>query len=68
VIRQVTDSTAEMLRYLGERGLVPDAPVKVMEKAPFDGPLTVRTGDAAHALGQELARRIWVGDRSRTVK
>ena len=67
VIRQVTDSNTEMLRYLGSRGLVPGAPVKVLEKAPFNGPLTVRTGDAAHALGRELASRIWVGDRAEVV-
>jgi DtxR family Mn-dependent transcriptional regulator len=64
VIRQVTDSNPEMLRYLASRGLVPDAPVKVVEKAPFNGPLTVHTGDAAHALGLELASRIWVDDRA----
>ncbi len=68
IIRQVTDSNPEMLRYLGSRGLVPDAPVKVVEKAPFNGPLTVRTGGAAHALGRELASCIWVGDRREPVK
>ena len=60
VIRQVTDSTAEMLRYLGKLGLVPSAPVKIVEKAPFDGPLTVRTGRISHVLGRQLAGHIWV--------
>jgi DtxR family Mn-dependent transcriptional regulator len=68
VIRQVTDSNTEMLRYLGSRGLVPGAPVKVVEKAPFRGPLTVRTGEVVHALGRELASRIWVGERAEAVK
>lgn len=60
VIRQVSDSSAEMLRYLGARGLVPDAAVKVLDKAPFNGPITVRTGNASHVLGRELARHIRV--------
>jgi DtxR family Mn-dependent transcriptional regulator len=68
VIRQVTDSNTEMLQYLTSRGLVPGAPVKVVEKAPFSGPLTVRIGKDVHALGRELASRIWIGDRTeRTV-
>lgn len=60
VIRQVSDSDAEMLRYLGARGLVPNAAVKVLEQAPFNGPITIRAGKSAHVLGRDLARHIWV--------
>ena len=60
VIRQVCDSDAEMLRYLGTRGLVPDTPLEVLDKAPFNGPLTVRTRRTSHVLGRELATHIWV--------
>lgn len=60
VIRQVSDGDAEMLRYLGARGLVPDAAVKILERAPFGGPITVRAGKASHVLGRDLAGHIWV--------
>jgi DtxR family Mn-dependent transcriptional regulator len=60
IIRQVRDTDAEMLRYLGTRGLVPDTVLEVLEKAPFNGPLTVRTGKTSHVLGRELARHIRV--------
>lgn len=60
VINHVSKSNPEMLRYLGERGLVPDADVEVLERAPFEGPITIRTGDASHVLGRELARHIRV--------
>jgi len=60
VIRQVSDSDAERLRYLGTRGLVPDTALEVLDKAPFNGPLTVRTGRTSHVLGRELATHIWV--------
>jgi DtxR family Mn-dependent transcriptional regulator len=64
VICQVSDYDGEMLRYLGERGLVPDATVEVLGKEPFDGPLTVRSGKASHSLGRNLARRIRVKARA----
>ena len=60
VIRRVSDSDAEMLRYLGARGLIPDAPVEVLDKAPFNGPLTVKAGETSHVLGRDLARHIRV--------
>jgi DtxR family Mn-dependent transcriptional regulator len=49
-----------MLRYLGARGLIPEAAVEVVEKAPFEGPLTVRTGDTSYVLGRQLASHIRV--------
>jgi DtxR family transcriptional regulator, Mn-dependent transcriptional regulator len=60
VIRRVSDRDAEMLRYLGTRGLVPDAAVQVVERAPFNGPITVRMGETSHVLGRELASHIHV--------
>jgi len=60
IIRQVSDSDAEMLRYLGTRGLVPDTAFEVLDKAPFNGPLTVKAGRTSHVLGRELARHIRV--------
>jgi DtxR family Mn-dependent transcriptional regulator len=64
VIRRVSDRNAEMLRYLALRGLVPDATVQVVEKAPFNGPITVKTGEAAHVLGRDLASHIHVESRA----
>jgi len=63
VIRQVSDSNAEMLRYLGRRGLVPDTAVEVLDKAPFNGPITVKAGQTMHVLGWELASNIRVEER-----
>jgi DtxR family Mn-dependent transcriptional regulator len=60
VIRQVSDSDAEVLRYLGTRGLVPDTAVEVLDKAPFNGPITIKTGESSHILGRDLARHIRV--------
>jgi DtxR family Mn-dependent transcriptional regulator len=57
-ISRVPDDDSELLRYLGELGLVPDAHVEVLAQAPFGGPVTVRTSSGEHAISRELADRI----------
>jgi len=42
-VARVPDGDSELLRYLGELGLVPEASVEVVAQAPFGGPVTVRT-------------------------
>lgn len=60
VVRGVTEEVAEILRYLGEVGLRPDARVRVREKAPFGGPVTVDVDGVTHAISLELARMVIV--------
>ncbi|HUG64074.1 MAG TPA: metal-dependent transcriptional regulator [Gaiellaceae bacterium] len=57
-IARVPDDDAELLRYLGELGLVPDANVEMVSHAPFGGPVTVRTSSGDYAISRELADRI----------
>jgi DtxR family Mn-dependent transcriptional regulator len=57
-VARVPDGDSELLRYLGELGLVPDATVEVLAQAPFGGPVTVRTQAGEHAISRELADRI----------
>ena len=60
VIRRVPDGDPELLRYLASLGLVPDQAVTMVERAPFEGPVTVSVGDARHAIGRTLAAQIEV--------
>ena len=57
---RVSDSHPEMLRYLGERGIAIGDRLEVVDKQPFDGPLTVRFGGADRVLGGALARAMRV--------
>jgi DtxR family Mn-dependent transcriptional regulator len=57
-VARVPDGDSELLRYLGELGLVPDASVEMLAQAPFGGPVTVRTSSGEHAISRELADRI----------
>lgn len=59
-IVRVRDQSAERLRYLAELELVPGADVQITDSAPFDGPITVRVGDAVKTLDRRLARTIYV--------
>ncbi|MFL5867475.1 MAG: metal-dependent transcriptional regulator [Thermoleophilaceae bacterium] len=53
---RVSDSDPEMLRYLSERGISPGDSFEVLQKEPFDGPLSVRFGDRLHVLGGALTQ------------
>ena len=57
---RVSDSDPEMLRYLAERGIAIGDECVVIARQPFDGPLTVRFGDAEHVLGGTLAEAMRV--------
>jgi DtxR family Mn-dependent transcriptional regulator len=60
VVRGVTDEVPEILRYLAQLGLRPDARVRVLAKAPLGGPVTIEVGDRTHAISLELARMVTV--------
>jgi DtxR family Mn-dependent transcriptional regulator len=52
---RISDSDPDMLRFLGERGIVPGTTLELVERQPFDGPLFVRVGRKVHVLGSVLA-------------
>jgi DtxR family Mn-dependent transcriptional regulator len=57
---RISDSEPEMLRFLGERGIVPGTKLEVVDRQPFDGPVFIRVGGKVHALGAVLARAMRV--------
>jgi DtxR family transcriptional regulator, Mn-dependent transcriptional regulator len=57
-ISRVPDGDSELLRYLGELGIVPGSDLELVGYAPFGGPVTVRTDRGEHAISRELADRI----------
>jgi DtxR family Mn-dependent transcriptional regulator len=56
----IVEHNADFLRYLTSLGLTPGATVKVVEKADYDGTLTVEVGDTSKAIGREAASLIMV--------
>lgn len=61
-VARMSDRDADLLRYLADLGIKPGTRVRLVERAPFDGPLTVMVGRARHVIGPAVARRVWVKD------
>lgn len=57
-VRRVNEHEPDRLRYLAELGLVPGAIVTVLERQPFDGPISIRTSAGERSVGQHMARDI----------
>jgi len=60
VVAKIKDETPEVLEYIASLGLLPGTSIEIVEKAPFDGPVTVKVGGANHALSLSMASNIWV--------
>lgn len=54
------DSDSEMLRYMGDLGLVPGAELEVSEVAPFNGPVTFILNGERKVIGHNVASAILV--------
>lgn len=63
-VSRVGSHDGAMLRYLNSLNLRPGAPVQLVSRAPFAGPLRLRVQNGSfqdeHVIGAELASKIWV--------
>jgi DtxR family Mn-dependent transcriptional regulator len=68
VVRRVSDQDAGRLVYLRGLGLVPDAELEVLERAPFNGPLRllVPETDGELHIGLDVARSVFVSPKEET--
>ncbi len=60
IILRVRDSNPEALRYLSHLEMKLGTVMEVMEKQPFNGPMTLKIGEKIHSIGRELAGHIFV--------
>jgi len=65
LLRRVGIRDASALRYLSQLQLTPGRTVKLVEMAPFDGPVTLElggalNGDATQVLGRQLAEQLFI--------
>lgn len=59
-ILRVAEDDEGVLSYLGELGFYPGTVVRIVDAAPFDGPLTVEVEGTATAVAKDLANSIIV--------
>ena len=57
---RVSDSNPEMLAYLSQCGIAVGDEFELIDRQPFDGPITVRIGGDSHVLGLTLAQAMRV--------
>ena len=55
IIVKIMEEEAEVLQYLATVGLTPGVCVEVEEKTSFDGPVTVKVGEASYTLDYKVA-------------
>lgn len=60
VARIVDDANSEMLRYLADLGLIPGTSFRVLDVAPFEGPLTLKLDDEQTVIGFNVASSVLV--------
>ncbi|MGH7144421.1 MAG: metal-dependent transcriptional regulator [Planctomycetota bacterium] len=56
----VSDSNAEVLRYLTTIGLTLEADLSILGREPFEGPITIETGGKTRAISPSMAARVLV--------
>lgn len=60
VVWAIPEEDPRLVAYLRSLRLVPDARVRVLEVAPFNGPIFFEADGVRHAIGREAAGRVWV--------
>lgn len=60
VICHLADEDPALLDHLEARGLMPGATLEIINKEPFEGPLTVRIDGRDQLVGQAVARSVYV--------
>jgi DtxR family Mn-dependent transcriptional regulator len=60
IIVKITDEETDLLQYLDKIGLVPGASIEIVEKAPFNEPITLKVDGTNRALSRSMASIIQV--------
>jgi DtxR family Mn-dependent transcriptional regulator len=64
LVSRVKDQDPELLRYLKKVGLLPGVKVKINEKAPFKGPITLNVEENEQVIGYDMAKNIFIAELS----
>ncbi len=62
MVSRVKDQDPELLRYLEKIGLLPGIKIKIQDKAPFDGPITLFVEGKEQVIGNDVAKNIFIAE------
>ena len=57
-VMRVADEDPQLLRYLADLALTPGCTVRIVDRAPFDGPITIEVDQQRRLIGPALAGRV----------
>lgn len=60
LIGRVKDQDPELLRYLEKTGIIPGVKLKVIEKAPFNGPVKILLEGKETTIGNGVAKDVYL--------
>ena len=60
MVGRVRDQNPELLRYLEQQGVLPGVELTIIEKAPFDGPISLEINSEVISLGFSIAQNIFL--------
>lgn len=60
-VRQVDESQPDRLRYIASVGLRPGVHLTVVDRQPFQGPITIEVAGETHVIGNELGQVVRCG-------
>jgi DtxR family Mn-dependent transcriptional regulator len=59
-LERVMTQNSDLLAYMGSLGLYPGTTIRILEKAPFQGPFLVEVNGTPHAISIEMADHLMV--------
>lgn len=62
IVSRTNTHDEEKLRYLDSLGLKPGQPFRLIDRAPFEGPLQIQVNDQTHFIGHALGQVVRVCD------
>jgi len=60
VVRRISDHSNELLRYLMDCNLIPNTELVILNRAPFEGPLTLKIAGSVVMVGHKAACYVFV--------
>lgn len=60
IVGRVKDQDPEVLRYLEQIGIIPGVKIKILEKAPFNGPVDLMIEEEEKTIGFRIAEQVYL--------